>query len=144
MLRRTLCVVSVLALLGASGCMFDPTDPLGRRNALHWSQKRYSQLIRWGQIEQASKYVDPEQREEFLEVARGFVDIHFTDYEIREIDVDGRDATVRVTYSGYLNSLPVEKQFDEIQHWHREGGTRWIVRTELAQLRAALNAWARP
>ncbi len=146
MLKWILCGAIALALLATAGCAFDPTDMLGRKDSLHWAQKRYSQLVRWGEIERAAKYIDPEQREEFLEVARGFRGVRFTDYEIQEIEIEdgSHDATVRVTYSGYLPSAPVERHFDEVQHWHREDGNTWLLRTELAQLREALDAWARP
>ena len=61
-LKKMLCVVTLLAFGATSGCAFDPSDPLSHRHALHWAQKRYSQSLRWGEIERASEYVDPEQR----------------------------------------------------------------------------------
>ncbi len=146
MIRKTLCVVMALALWATAGCAFDPTDPLGHRDGLHWAQKRYSQALRWGEIERASKHVDPEQREEFLEVVRQLADVHFTDYEIGEVEMENanQDATVRVVYSGYLNTVGIEKQFEETQHWHRESGTTWLLHTEIAQLREAVKLWTRP
>ncbi len=52
------------AALISSGC-FSLTDPLGREDALEETQREYTKLMRWGEIERASVYVDPALRQEF-------------------------------------------------------------------------------
>ncbi len=135
-------VAVLLAALVAVGtaCVFDPTDPLGRYDSLKRSHRRYTQLVRWGQIEKAIQFVEPEQRDEFLAVAEAFGDVRVTDYEVRDFELDegSRSATIRVTYSAYLPWSPVEKQFHEIQRWNRKSGSVWRVRPELATFRAML------
>ena len=49
-------------LLLSAGCL---NDPLQRRYALGLAQQRYTQLIRWGQVNEASQFVAKDRVEEF-------------------------------------------------------------------------------
>ncbi|MGH0031874.1 MAG: hypothetical protein ACQGVC_18960 [Myxococcota bacterium] len=58
-MHRWLALATAAWLL--AGCV-SPTDPLGREDALEDAQQRYTDLIRWGELEKAALFVDPEQR----------------------------------------------------------------------------------
>ena len=89
------------AALISSGC-FSLTDPLGREDALEETQREYTKLMRWGEIERASVYVDPALRQEFLSYEDDFEAIHVTDFDIGNIRFeDGNEAIVVVTYHAY-------------------------------------------
>ena len=130
-------VLALLASLGAGlGCAA-LADPLGRGSALEDAQLRYTQQVRWGNLDAASEFVDPALREEFLSQAPAFEAVRITDYEIGRIDWgEHRDsATVRVTYRAYSLASLQEKRIDEEQHWVRPGsGNTWFVKPELAGL----------
>ena len=51
--------------LGLASCI-SPTDPLGREEALEVAQKKYTELIRWGDVERAVTYVEEDLCVEFL------------------------------------------------------------------------------
>jgi hypothetical protein len=129
---------SLLCLTLGAACV-SPTDPLGREDALQEAQKKYTELIRWGDVQRAGMYVDPELRESFLELADSMADLRFTDFEIGEIDFDHDTATVSVTYRGYRVSEFVERSASEVQQWHRDGlKNDWLVRPELHDVVAAI------
>jgi len=133
MTRRLFIVLPILAVgLGCAAL----ADPMGRGGALEDAQLRYTQQVRWGNLDAASEFVDPALREEFLSQAAAFEGIRITDYEIGRIDWgDGHDsATVRVTYRAYSVASLQEKRIDEEQHWVRPGGNTWFVKPELAGL----------
>lgn len=140
-MRGRLARAAVLVLLaGAFGACVSPTDPLGREEALEEAQRRYTELVRWGEAEQAGRYVDPELRDEFVRLARQLGDLRITDYEIGEIERQDDSAVVTVTYEGYAVATLVERSARERQEWFRAPGLAnvWLVRPGLAEVVAAL------
>lgn len=127
-----LCVVMLVTpLLGCQAF----TDPLGRQYALEQSQKKYTELIRWGDIARASNYVEPELRGDFMALAPIFKNIRITDYEIGEIELEDKVAAdLVVTYRGYLMPAFIEKTLVEHQSWRRTKGNTWRVTPQLAGL----------
>jgi hypothetical protein len=132
----------LFAMSGSFGCAFGEiywTDPLKREYSLGEIQKRYTQLVRFGAFNKASKFVDPELVEQFVADFPPQGDLVFTDHESERLDFgeDGEldSATVRVTYSAYYTHSPVVFQIIETQHWYREGMTNdWRVRPEFEGL----------
>ncbi len=134
MTRRLLGLL--LPLLGAGlGCTAFG-DPLGRERALAEAQLRYTQQVRWGNLDAASEFVEPALREEFLGQQPAFETIRITEFEIGRIDYgeDRESATVRVTYRAYSLASLQEQRIEERQRWVRPGGNTWFVRPELAGL----------
>jgi hypothetical protein len=126
-----------LPLLFSTSCMGLFTDPLGRRTSLKDSQREYTKYVRWGDIEAASEYIDPELRDAFLGYGSVFEGVRITDFDIGKINWgEGQaSATVRVTYHGYSQATLVEKQIHETQEWVRPGRTNtWWVRPGLEGL----------
>ncbi len=124
----------VLPLFFSTGCLNVLADPLGRRHALQESQRDYTKYIRWGDIEAASEFVDPELRDAFRGYGPAFEGLNITDFDISKISYgEGHaSATVRVTYHGYSLKSLVEKQIRETQVWVRPGrGNTWWVRPDL-------------
>jgi hypothetical protein len=137
MQHRSTAVLLALALAGLSTSCFSFGDPLARGEALEETQRRYTEMIRWGDIDKAARYVDPEQREGFLALAQNFELIRITDYEIGELDIDPDTlarAEVDVTYHGYVLNEFVERRVNDHQVWVREAGNDWRVRPELDAL----------
>lgn len=127
--------------LGAGGCV-SPTDPLGRNDALEAAQKSYTENVRWGNFEQASRYVDPALRDDFLALEDRFDQVRITDYEIGEVkSADHDTAEVEVTYRGYALPYYVEKEVREEQQWYRDEGVNntWRVRPQLSLLLETLH-----
>jgi hypothetical protein len=130
MTRRLLGILACLAT--GLGCL---GDPMGRALALEDAQLRYTQHVRWGNLDAASEFVDPAVRAEFLSHAPAFESIRITEYEIGPIDYgDGREsATVRVTYHAYSLASMQEQRVEEEQRWVRPGmGNTWWVQPQLA------------
>lgn len=125
--------LGALVLIANAGCVSLLLDPMGSRSALADSQRRYTQHIRWGEIDRASEFVDPVYRDEFLSHAPAFENIRVTDYEIGDIAYgeDSDSATVTVSYRAYSLATMVERPFQEKQAWHREGARTWWVRPEI-------------
>ena len=124
----------LLPLLVSTSCVGLITDPLGRRTSLKDSQREYTKFIRWGDLEGASAFIDPELREAFLGYGSVFEGVRITDFEIGKINWgEGQaSASVRVTYHGYSQASLVEKQIYENQEWVRPGRTNtWWVRPGL-------------
>jgi len=128
-------LAAAAGLLAGLGCV-GFHDPMGREEALTNAQRHYTQNVRWGDLDAASAYVDPEVRDDFLGQARAFEAIRITEYDIGRIDFgeDGRTATVHVTYHAYSLASVAERRIEEVQHWTRQGGNSWVVRPELAGL----------
>jgi hypothetical protein len=138
---------AVAAWLLCAGCGSTLADPLGRENSLEEAQRRYTQLVRWGDIEKASAYVDPELHEAFLAHGPQLELLRFTDFEVGSIEYgDDDSATVTVTYRAYSETTFVERSIREEQQWHREGGlaNTWRVRSELPALLAGLKGEPTP
>ncbi len=130
----------MVLLLGASPGCISLSDPMGWRNALKNSQLTYTQSIRWGNLEKAGEFVDPELREEFLQVATAFANIRITDYEIGSIHyTSSSEATVNVTYRAYARSTYLDRVIRETQEWRRTSiGGQWRVRPTIQKLVAGI------
>ena len=117
-------------------------DPAGTKKALKNAQKRYTELVRWGELERASEYVDPNLRDEFLNYADAFAGIRFTDFESGELRIGEGDitATAIVVYHAYSLSTLLEKRIRESQQWYRDEETfnQWRVRPQLRQIIAGV------
>ncbi len=122
-----------------SGCI-SPTDPLGRQDALEEAQQKYTELVRWGDIERAGKFVDPAMRDGFLRLSKQLEQLRITDFEIGDIEHGDKSAVVTVTYQGYSVATLIERSARERQKWYREEGFAnvWRVRPELADVVATL------
>jgi hypothetical protein len=128
-------LAAAAGLFAGLGCTVF-SDPMGREDALSNAQLRYTQHVRWGNLDAASAYVDPEVRDAFLGQAKAFEAIRITEYDIGRIDFgeDGRSAKVHVTYHAYSLASVEERRIEEEQHWTRPSGNQWLVRPELAGL----------
>ena len=130
--------ILLVVLFSVSGCMSVITDPLDRRGAFEDTQERFTQYVRWGKFEEASQYVDPEMREQFMTFAPEFSDLRFSDYEINRIEIqDGlQSATVHVRFTGYRLSMPFERSVDLTEEWTRDESTGvWTVKLDIKKLR---------
>ncbi len=128
-----LLILCALLLAGPSGCITWFTDPMGWHASFDDTQRQYTQCLRWGQVEKASSFVDPELRAAFLTQAPAFDAMRITDFELGEIDYQNNLATVTVTYAGYSLETFIERKIREQQEWYREDGTnRWRVRSDVA------------
>lgn len=136
--RRLGAAVLLAALVGALGACAS-LDPLRRKQSFEESHKLFTQYMRWGKIAQASQYVEPELREEFLSLAPELTQMYFTDYEILSADIDAawESAVVDVRIAGYRLSHPIERSHVLTEEWRREG-LDWLVRLDLAALRDAI------
>jgi len=124
---------ALLTTLGCAGSIFGLDS--AKEIALEESQRKYTELMRWGEIEGASAYVDPASIAAFLDTAELFHDIRFTDFETGPLQFgdDSETATVNVVYHAYSTRTLVEKSFREHQQWYREAnaGNSWRVRPNL-------------
>ena len=111
----------------------NPLDPFGREKSLEMVQREYTKLVRWGEIERASLYVDPALRQEYLAFVDDFESIRVTDFEIGNIRFeDDGQAVVTVEYHAFATRMAMEIPIKEKQRWYRENVTNvWLVRTEL-------------
>jgi hypothetical protein len=138
MIDRIAAVLLVASLMTTLGCASSLADPTGRFNSLEEAQRRYTKLVRWGEIKRASMYVEPELRDEFVSYAAAFEMIRITDTETDEIRLDSgqETATIDVVYHGYSNATFVEKRIFETQQWTRHDGVKnvWLVKPEISQL----------
>lgn len=124
-------VLCALLLAGPAGCITWFTDPMGHHAAFDDTQRQYTQYLRWGEIEKASAFVDPELREAFLEQAPVFETMRITDFSIGQVEYLDESAKVTVTYQGYSLETFVERKIREDQSWYREDGSnRWLVRSD--------------
>jgi len=132
MIRGFSCLLALALTVGSIGC-FSLTDPLGRESSLESIQREYTKLVRWGEIERASLYVDPALRQEFLAFVDDFESIRVTDFEIGTIRFeDSGQAFVTVEYHAFAPRMAMEIPIKEKQLWYREDITnRWRVRPEL-------------
>jgi len=134
-----LCLVW-LATLGCANSLFDLTD---QQDALKEAQRKYTELVRWGEIEGASAYVDPAFVPTFLDNAHAFESIRFTDFESGPLEFgdDAETATVNVVYHAYSTRTLIEKKFREEQEWYRDESTNnsWRVRSNLDLIAKNLN-----
>jgi len=128
----------VLIALGVSACV-SPSDPFERAEALKVAQRKYSEALRWGNLEKAATYVDPAMRGEFLGYTDVFDTLKISDYDIGEVEMDEQtlaQAEVDVTYHGYVLPKYIEKRVRDHQVWYRDeqSGNEWRVRPEIATM----------
>jgi hypothetical protein len=138
---RILTGILLVVLFGISGCLSLITDPLDRRGAFKVTQTTFTQYVRWGRFEEASEFVDPELREEFMSCAPEFSDLRFSDYEITRVDIgEGlQSASVEVRYTGYLLNMPFERSVDLTEEWTRDESTGvWTVKLDIKKLRDSM------
>ncbi len=130
--------ILLMLLVPAWGCSSLISDPFDRRGTFEDTQARFSQYIRWGKFEEASRFVDPEMREEFMSCAPEMSDLRFSDYEINQIAIQEglKSASVDVRYTAYRLSLPVERTVALTEEWTRDEATGvWTVKLDIAKLR---------
>jgi hypothetical protein len=131
------------ALLATLGCLGGSLDLSGNEYALEEAQRRYTELVRWGEIEGASVYVDPAITDAFLVTAERLQDVRFTDFESGPLQFgeDSDTATVDVVYHAYSTRMLVEQKFREHQEWYREAsaGDAWRVRPNLDAIASELS-----
>lgn len=152
MLRRigrggtTVMLLIALVLLIGSGCASSFVDPTGRLTSLEETQRRYTQLVRWGELKRASAYVEPELVPDFLSYEPLFDQIRITDIDASEVNLDPSEnsASVDVTYHAYSYSTFQEKRIFETQQWTRYDGVKnvWLVRPQLEDILGAFDARA--
>ena len=132
-------VIAPLAALAVAGCAAF-TDPLGRHDALELAQKQYTEAIRWGDLDRARGFVEPELREAFERLTPTLEEIRITDFEIGQIEGDESEASVTVTYRGYARAYQIEKPFREHQQWSRVDGlvSQWHVQSDLHEVVGSL------
>ena len=134
--------ILLVVLFGISGCLARFTDPLDRRGTFEDTQTKFTQYVRWGKFEQASQFVDPEIRAEFMSYAPEFSDLRFSDYEITRVDIqDGvRSASVDVRFTAYRLSMPFERSVDLTEEWKRDEATGlWTVKLDIRKLHDTLS-----
>jgi hypothetical protein len=127
-----------LIALAVSACV-SPSDPWERGEALKQAQRKYSEALRWGNLEKAAKYVDPQMRGDFLAYSDAFDSLKISDYDIGEVDLNQEtlaQAEVDVTYHGYVLPRYIEKRVKDHQVWYRDedSGNEWRVRPEFAAM----------
>jgi hypothetical protein len=133
-----------LLTVGLAACV-SPKDPWERGEALKEAQRKYTEALRWGNLEKAAHYVDPEMRDDFLALTGEFETVRITDYDIGEVDLDQETlakAEVDVTYRGYVLPQFVEKRVRDHQVWYRdeESGQEWRVRPEFKAMLDGIGA----
>ncbi|MCH7599767.1 MAG: hypothetical protein IH973_08425 [Myxococcales bacterium] len=123
---------ALLATLGCANALFDFT---GKESALKDAQRRYTELVRWGAIADASAYVDPAVVTDYLSMAELFQNIRFSDFESGPLQFGegSNTATVDVVYYAYSTRTLIEKRVRERQEWYREASAAnsWRVRPNL-------------
>jgi hypothetical protein len=131
------------ALLATLGCASNPFDFTGKESALEDAQRKYTELVRWGEIDSASFYVDPAIADDYLNTAELFKDIRFTEFQTGALQFGegSNTATVNVVYHAYSTKTLVEKTFREHQEWYREASANndWRVRPNLAAIARKLS-----
>ena len=138
--RGSMLSFALLATLGCASNLFGDSD---KQIALEDAQRKYTELVRWGEIESASVYVDPAITGAYLNTAQLFQDIRFTDFESGALQFGegSNTATVNVVYHAYSTKTLVEKTYRERQEWYREASADndWRVRPNLAAMASKLN-----
>ncbi len=138
--RRSMLSFALLAMLGCASNPFGDSD---KQSALEDAQRRYTELVRWGEIDSASFYVDPAIASEYLDTAELFQDIRFTNFESGALQFGegSNTAAVNVVYHAYSTKTLIEKTFRERQEWYRESSAAdgWRVRPNLAAIASELS-----
>lgn len=137
--RRLAVLLAVVVFGGTFACAF--LDPMHTRGDFNDLQKRFTQNLRWGQIDKAAELVDPEIRDEFKSLAPRLSELRITDYNIvkSHMSPDLTHATVDVQYSGYREDELVERTVMIHEVWNRDPQTGdWHVKLDLDKLQRAL------
>ncbi len=131
------------ALIGTLGCASSLFGDSGKESALEDAQRKYTELVRWGEIDRASFYVDPSMANDYRDAAKRFEDLHFTNFESGALQFGegSNTATVHVVYHVYSTKTLVEKTIRERQEWYREASAAdgWRVRPNLAAIASELS-----
>ncbi len=118
------------ALLLALFCVTACATSGQRESDFTDSQLKYTQMVRWSDFDRAEEFVDPEKREDFIEVTDKLGGIRFIDYRIHELefDADKNEAQATVIYSAYKASAPTAVAVEEEQNWRLDDLTKtWVV-----------------
>lgn len=140
MVRKALIFGLAWVAFASTGCALlgELADPMGTQKALEKAQRHYTELVRWGELERASEFVDPALQAEYLTQAEAFHGVRFTDFESGKMQMgeDRQTATALVVYHAYSTATLVEKSIREHQQWYRdkEGFNEWRVRPQLRQV----------
>ena len=133
--RRAALLLVLLAPL-AIGCAFGEVrwgDPLEREYSLQEMQKRYTDLVRFGHFQGASRYVARAEQKSYLAGLPAPESIRFTDYRAEPVHVneDLNLAVLEVTYTAYSPWTLVQFNVFERQEWRRPDGmaNAWIVKS---------------
>ena len=130
-------------LIAMLGCASNPFNNGGKERALEDAQRKYTELVRWGEIDHASVYVDPKVADDFIRTAELLKDVRFTEFESGELKFgeDSETATVNVVYHAYSKRTLIEETFRERQEWYREADAdnQWRVRPDLAAIAKKLS-----
>jgi len=134
---RLRALILAAALLLGSGCgsFWSIADTDG---TLEDSIRTYAKLVRWGEIERASLFVDEEMRSDFVAMAPELARLHFTDFDLGPVDQQPGEARLTVVYHFYDKNTLVERQVRESQVWTSPDTNVWIVRPDLSGFQSAL------
>ena len=134
---RHLALVLPLAL-GLAACA--SFDVFGESDAFEEQQKKFSQLVRWGQMDAASRFVIADQRKDFLALGPELSNMQFSDYEILFVDLsdDFQEATVDVRFEAFNRASLVQRNVSMTQEWSRDETGEWVVTLDMERLRTAL------
>lgn len=104
------------------------------------SLRTYAKLVRWGELDRASAFVDEDQRAEFVALRPDLERLRFTDFDVGPVRFgeEGDYARVKVVYHAYDVSTLVEQRIVDDQVWSQESRTQWSVRTNLPGFQKAL------
>jgi hypothetical protein len=134
---RALGLAALLALGSGCGSFWHISDTDG---TLEDSMRTYAKLVRWGEIEHASRFVDESVRGDFVALAPSLARLHFTDFDLGPVDQQPGEARVTVVYRFFDPRTLVERQVREPQVWVSERTNEWYVRPDLSGFRAAVGA----
>ena len=134
-LARTLGLTACLLAATACGSFWHIADTDG---TLEDTMLTYAKLVRWGELERASLFVDEELRGDFVALSPGLERLHFTDFDLGPVEFAEEGAEVTVVYHVYDVTTLVERRIVERQRWTAGGPTRWTVRPDLSGFQTAL------
>lgn len=137
--RRALAGLALPALLVAVGCGAPPTvaDTDG---TFHDSLRTYANLVRWGELDSASRFVHRDQRADFVALTSDLERLRFTDFDVGPVRYgeNGAWARVKVVYHVYDVSTLVEQRIVDEQVWYAESRRDWTVWPDLASFQKVL------
>ncbi len=123
-----------------------------QRETLMWAanfreaQKRYTESVRWGLVDDAAAFVAPELRSDFRALAsRELREVRLTDYAIDELHLEPKadQARADVRYQGYWLASPFVQWVSVSQDWqHSADERRWYVRPDIDHMRKQARAAA--